>query len=169
MAETNTLKACPVRALRNSKSPVGASLAAAGDGLLRRGGEEVRCQRVECRSYTPWLDDSRLAARDDPPQPSFPPCTVAGRMPYLGRGEAEELLQVDGQSPSSNRCPRAGCRRYSGHPCHGPEKKSKGAQRSGSDMRRMFHRCIASGDDTRRSAGQGAAGSQWPPQSPSRG
>lgn len=56
----------------------------------------------------------------------------------------------------------AGCRRYSGHPCHGPEKKSKGARRSGSDMRRMFHCCIASGDDTRRSAGQGAVGSQWP-------
>lgn len=73
-----------------------------------------------------------------------------------------EKLQVDGYKPVKQQQVPAGCRRDPGHPCHGPEKKSKGARRSGSDMRRMFHRCIASGDDTRRSAGQGAVGSKWP-------
>lgn len=85
-------------------------------------------------------------------------CTVAERMPEgSGGGEAAGRRP----EPVKQQVP-TGCRRYSGHPCHGPEKKSKGAQRSGSDMHCMFHRCIASGADTRRSAGQGAAGSQWP-------
>ncbi|KAL7923672.1 hypothetical protein ACQKWADRAFT_40576 [Trichoderma austrokoningii] len=124
MTETNTLEACPVRALRNSKGP--------------GRGEPCSCKRHA-------LTILRWQHAMIPPKPSFPPYS---KTHTIGERRRSCRSTATARYKPVKQLVPAGCRRGPGHPCHVPETKSKGTRRSGSDMRRMFHRCIASGDDT---------------------